>query len=139
MNTGLKNYTKQLNIKMASIGNAHVNLFKNDANLIFEIPLISSISSKKIEISLIYNHQLRNNLYELGYGCQTNLSMNISPYGSGVVVSDCYNVSDTVLNFDVYYRKLGYKVSKTIETVDSDSDIEVYTLIDKYVVSQIYQ
>ena len=71
MNSGLKNYTKQLKHSVGK-ATAHVNLFKRDANLHITVPLISTKGLSPFETSLIYNYQDRNENGLFGKGFKLN-------------------------------------------------------------------
>lgn len=60
MNTGLKNYTKQLTQTVGNVADVSVNINEEDANLIMSLPLLKTIGLSPIDLSLIFNYQNKN-------------------------------------------------------------------------------
>lgn len=87
-NKGLKNGCKQLEKQIANFASTFINLNNDDANLIINIPLIKTIGSNSIEISLIYNYQNRN-IYDpyFGYGFRLNLYSYIESINNNLKVT----------------------------------------------------
>ncbi len=67
-NLGLKRFNKQFTQSVGNAGEVNINLRKNDANFILTLPILSTGGSNPIDISLIYNHQDRNENLGFGYG-----------------------------------------------------------------------
>ncbi len=87
MNSGLKNYTKQLKHSVGK-ATAHVNLFKRDANLHITVPLISTKGLSPFETSLIYNYQDRNEYGFFGKGFKLNYHAKLLEYENSVTVQN---------------------------------------------------
>lgn len=87
MNSGLKNYTKQLKHSVGK-ATAHVNLFKRDANLHITVPLISTKGLSPFETSLIYNYQDRNENGFFGKGFKLNYHAKLLEYENSVTVQN---------------------------------------------------
>ena len=89
MNRGLKSYTKQLTETVGNAGSVNINLNNDDANLIMTLPLLSSIGNNApINLSLIYNHQNKDETGIFGKGIRLNLySRLLRRYGEYIVVN----------------------------------------------------
>ena len=72
-NKGLKGYTKQLSGTVFDVGEVSLNLYKEDLNLVNQIPLLQTKGLNKINLSLIYNYQNKevNNIF--GKGMKLNM------------------------------------------------------------------
>ena len=70
-NRGINNIYNQIISSIDNLCTYYTNLYKNDNNIIIEIPLFKTIL-EDLEISLYYNHQYRNNIGDLGKGFRLN-------------------------------------------------------------------
>lgn len=130
-NKGLKNYTKQLTHMIGNAGKANINLNYNDANIIFVLPLIKTIGTSPIELSLIYNHQNRDENLLFGSGMRLNL------YAKVLEIDGGYALHHADGSIDYFYEEEEYKNKETQSTLtkvidDEEENIFHYELKDKY-------
>ena len=136
MNTGLKEYTKQITGNVGDNVKYYINVNSNDANLILNIPIFETVGINSIKYNLIYNHQMKNGLYDFGNGIRTSFDTQIyDREESGIVVKNPDGSEDEYFdsNSSIYYtsKTTTTKLRKTTTFVDGDSDIIDYELIDK--------
>ena len=134
-NKGLKSYTKQVTGSVGSIG-YNVNVNNNDSNLILTIPLLTSGGVNPIGLSLIYNHQNRNDVSKFGSGIVTNYDTKLIEL-SGIV--NVHNADGSVDNFvldentgDYFCSETEMHITKEIISVNGDSDEIYYYMTDRY-------
>lgn len=134
-NLGLKPYTKQLEKQIGS-STGYVNLNKDDGNLIFNIPIISTTSVFPFDISLIYNYQNKDVTSTFGKGIKLNYNYEIVPIGN--VQINVYNPDGTfdafipkTVNGNVFENSETKKtITRVIETIGTTN--YSYLLTDKY-------
>ena len=128
MNKGLKSYTKQISQTIGNAGTISININKNDANMHMILPLASSIGFAPIELSLIYNHQDRNEDGLFGKGFKMNLFSHITDNGSTISIE---NADGSVDNYthDVFNKETQCTLCRNGNSYGS---MMSYTLKDKY-------
>lgn len=127
-NRGLKDYTGMLKTELAS-GAGFINVNKNDANLLFLLPLFNIRHPKILNLSLVYNYQQRNETSLFGKGFKLNLYTEIN------MVGNHYEVKNSDGSIDSYYYDSGttYKNEETKNTfsVLSEGGYTIYKITDK--------
>ena len=131
MNTGLKNYTKQLTQTVGNVADVSVNINEEDANLIMSLPLLKTIGLSPIDLSLIFNYQNKNEDGLFGKGIRLNL------FSKLIIDSDKITVKNADGSTDVYLSSKGYKNDENQTTIEKvyDDEYEIsyhYKMIDKY-------
>ena len=126
MNKGLKENTTQLTLNVGSL-TSYINLSNIDSNLIFNIPLLSTLGLNSFELSLIFNYQNKNVISIFGKALKLN-------YYSKITVNDDLIKLENADGFT-------YEFLKTSETVFSNLELNskilvlennAYKLCDKY-------
>ena len=85
MNRGLKNYTKQITQTVGNAGTVSVNINKSDANMHMVLPILKTIGLAPIDLSIIYDHQSKDEKGLFGKGFRLNFNSKIIDEGSGVI------------------------------------------------------
>ncbi len=134
-NKGLKSYTKQVEGSVGGSLHYFINANVNDANLIFTLPLISTLGENTISLNLFYNHQNRNNTFYYGNGFKSNFEKGLCDYESSIELQN----SDGSIDKFPYNDKMEYEcketstiINKNVKSVNQDEDIISYEVIDKY-------
>ncbi|MDE5566268.1 MAG: hypothetical protein K2I77_04710, partial [Anaeroplasmataceae bacterium] len=122
INQGLKEYSKQITQTIGDVATGHVNINKEAANLILEVPLLNSLGPNPMGISLIYNHQKQNEMSLFGKGFKLNTYQKINKTGSEIELISCdgskekFNKSDDIYksnnsNLEIKENDNGYAYS----------------------------
>ncbi|MCM1557833.1 MAG: hypothetical protein NC087_09970, partial [Anaeroplasma bactoclasticum] len=101
-NQGLRKCIQQRQVNIGG-ATAYINTYSADANFILTLPIFSTVGFAPIDLSLIYNHQNRNEQELFGKGFKLN-----------------------------YYKKLEYISTTEIRLTTADGSVEKYTLKDGY-------
>lgn len=140
MNKGLKNYTKQFTCKVGNV-NANVNLFKTDANMHIELPLISTTGLKTFGTSLVYNYQDREETGIFGKGFKLNYYAKITENGSKITVknsdgsTDVYDLETWNVETQMMAKRIYegvYNLTSHIELNDRAGNKIIYGAISEY-------
>lgn len=117
MNTGLKQFTKQLK---HTIGNAttSINLFKNDSNMHIMLPLIATSGLNSFETSLIFNYQDKDKTGIFGKGFKLNHYASIAENGNELICRNADGSTD-YYTFNEYHSETQMKPVRVDESTES--------------------
>lgn len=130
-NRGLKSYTKQL---CAELGNvkSYVNINKNNANLIIDIPIISSTKVHPISVNIMFNYQNKNNSSIYGNGVRLNYEELYVKDDNTIQINKVDGTTEEYIK-DENDDKL-FKNDETLKTIQKKITVSktYYLLSDKY-------
>ena len=105
MNKGLKKWVSQIPLTIGNIGEAKINLNKNDANLHILLPLINTVGLDPIKTNLVFNLQDINEAELFGKGFKLNFYRKISESGTTLNVKNADGSLDSYLSKDNFLNK----------------------------------
>ena len=132
MNKGLKKWVSQIPLTIGNIGEAKINLNKNDANLHILLPLINTVGLDPIKTNLVFNLQDFNEAELFGKGFKLNFYRKISENGTTLNVKNADGSLDSYLSKDNFLNKeTGFKLEKKKEKIGYQVYYS-YELTDNY-------
>ena len=132
MNKGLKKWVSQIPLTIGNIGEAKINLNKNDANLHILLPLINTVGLDPIKTNLVFNLQDINEAELFGKGFKLNFYRKITESGTTLNVKNADGSLDSYLSKDNFLNKeTGFKLEKKKEKIGYQVYYS-YELTDNY-------
>ena len=130
-NKGLKNYTKQISQSLGDLAQISVNVNKNDANLHFIIPLLSTVGLNPIDARLIFNLQDAYSDGFFGKGFRLNFNNKLITNSSFIRIRNCDG------SFDDYLASNSFENDETQMKITKVYD-DVYQVTYHYEVKDKY-
>ena len=128
-NKGLKKHIKQLTNKIGNVCLAHVNPYKNDSNLILEMPLLETKGLDPFNVSLIFNYLNRDEENNFKKGMKLNFFSALRQSGSNYIIEESDGTK--------YTYQLEVENEETKQTL-SRTETNTYVLKDKYGNKSVY-